>query len=287
MTGYGEAQASHNHKKITVEIRALNGKMSDIRVKLPNQYRDKELIIRNQIIAVTQRGKLDVSVNVESEAGDESYALNTSLFMRYYEELTRLEQQLGYRSAELTSTIMRLPNVVMTREDDIDENEWKILQLTIDEALEQLNAFRQQEGRALMADMTERIRMILVNLEELVPFEEERIERLRGRLVKLAEDNGSAEQMDPSRFEQEMLYYLERLDINEEKVRLAQHCQYFMETLETDEVAVGRKLNFIAQEIGREINTLGAKAQHSEIQRYVVQMKDELEKLKEQIANTL
>lgn len=287
MTGYGEAQASHNHKKISVEIRALNGKMSDIRVKLPTQYRDKELNIRNQIIAATQRGKLDVSISIESEAGDENYALNTSLFMRYFEELTQLEQKLGYRSTELTSTIMRLPNVVMTREEEIDENEWQILQMTIDEAIAQLQEFRAQEGRSLMADMSERIRMILQYLDEVAPYEADRIERMRGKLARLTEENGNSEQMDASRFEQELLYYLERLDINEEKVRLAQHCQYFMETLGTDEIAVGRKLNFIAQEIGREINTLGAKAQHSEIQRYVVQMKDELEKLKEQIANTL
>jgi len=287
MTGYGEAQASHNNKKIQVEIRALNGKISDIRVKVPAQYRDKELPIRNQIVAATQRGKLDVTITIDSDAGDESFALNASLFMRYHKELTQLEEKLGYRSNDLTNTIMRLPNVVMTRDEEVDEEEWKVLEATIDEALIQLNAFREQEGRALMADMKERIRMILVYLDELTPFEGERIERMRGKLWKMTEENMQSEQMDGSRFEMEILYYLERLDINEEKVRLSQHCQYFLETLDTEELAVGRKLNFIAQEIGREVNTLGAKAQHSEIQRCVVQMKDELEKLKEQIANTL
>lgn len=287
MTGYGEAQASHNNKKIQVEIRALNGKISDIRVKVPAQYRDKELPIRNQIVAATQRGKLDVTITIDSDAGDENYALNASLFMRYHRELTLLEEKLGYRSNDLTSTIMRLPNVVMTRDEEVDDQEWKVLQATIDEALIQLNAFREQEGRSLMADMKERIRMILVYLDELTPFEGDRIERMRGKLWKMTEENMQSEQMDGSRFEMEILYYLERLDINEEKVRLTQHCQYFLETLDTEELAVGRKLNFIAQEIGREVNTLGAKAQHSEIQRCVVQMKDELEKLKEQIANTL
>ena len=287
MTGYGEAQASHNNKKIQVEIRALNGKFSDIRVKVPAQYRDKELPIRNQIVAATPRGKLDVTISIDSDAGDENYALNAPLFMRYYRELTQLEEKLGYRSNDLTSTIMRLPNVVMTRDEEVDEQEWKVLEATVDEALIQLNAFREQEGRALMADMKERIRMILVYLDELTPFEGDRIERMRGKLWKMTEENMPSEQMDGSRFEMEILYYLERLDINEEKVRLSQHCQYFIETLDTEEMAVGRKLNFIAQEIGREVNTLGAKAQHSEIQRCVVQMKDELEKLKEQIANTL
>lgn len=287
MTGYGEAKAVHNNKKILVEIRALNGKVSDVRLKLPTQYRDKELLIRNQIIAASHRGKLDVSINIESESGDESYALNASLFKRYYDEITKLEKELGYRSAELTSTIMRLPNVVMNVEEEVDENEWKILQMTIDQALAELEKFRLQEGRALKADMKERIRMILVHLEAVNPHEEDRITRLRNKIQKIVDDNGNGDQIDNVRFEQEILYYLERLDINEEKVRLAQHCQYFTETIENDELVIGRKLNFIAQEIGREINTLGAKAQHSDIQRYVVQMKDELEKLKEQIANTL
>ena len=287
MTGYGEAKAVHNNKKVLVEIRALNGKVSDVRLKLPTQYRDKELLIRNQIIAASHRGKLDVSINIESESGDESYALNASLFKRYYDEITKLEKELGYRSAELTSTIMRLPNVVMNVEEEVDENEWKILQMTIDQALAELEKFRLQEGRALKADMKERIRMILVHLEAVNPHEEDRITRLRNKIQKIVDDNGNGDQIDNVRFEQEILYYLERLDINEEKVRLAQHCQYFTETIENDELVIGRKLNFIAQEIGREINTLGAKAQHSDIQRYVVQMKDELEKLKEQIANTL
>ena len=287
MTGYGDAQASYRDKKISVEIRALNGKITDIRTKVPTQYRDKELAIRNQIVAATQRGKMDVTVTIESDAGDESFALNGSLFTKYHREISKLEAQLGYSSADLTSAILRLPNVVMTVDEEVDEQEWQVLQATVERALEQLNAFRAQEGLALMADMNERIAMILKYLGEISPFEDERTERMRGKLRKLIDDNLAPDQVDNSRFEQEVLYYLERLDINEEKVRLTQHCQYFTETLETEEVTVGRKLNFIAQEIGREINTLGAKAQHSEIQRCVVQMKDELEKLKEQIANTL
>lgn len=287
MTGYGEAKGEYKDKQIRVDIRSLNGKISDVRVKAPSHYREKELVLRNRILAVAERGKIDVNINVESETGDESHTLNAVLFTRYFRQLSQLEQSLGYASSDLTGTIMRLPDVVKVAEVEVDEGEWNTVLEIVDTALEDFVAFRKQEGRALMEDMSERIRIISQCLEDTAPFEQERFDRLRAKLDKMINDNLNGDQIDTNRFEQEILYYLERLDINEEKVRLAQHCVYFIETLKTDESAVGRKLNFIAQEIGREINTLGAKAQHSDIQRLVVQMKDELEKLKEQVANTL
>jgi len=287
MTGFGRASNKSGDKTISVEIRSLNSKLTDIRFKLPQAYKEKEHILRKLIAEKAERGKIDVNIDIKSLEGDGEYALNQALFTKYYRELHQLSKELDMPPADIMQAILRIPNVVTSAQDTIDEQEWQTLLDTIDLALENFTAFRLEEGAAMEKDCRERIDSILNLVSELEPLEQERVNKLRLRIQKNMEEYVGKENIDANRFEQEILYYLEKMDITEEKVRLAQHCKYFLEVLDANETIKGRKVSFISQEMGREINTLGSKANSSDIQRYVVKMKDELEKIKEQVLNTI
>lgn len=287
MTGYGKSSAQYLDKVIGVEIKSLNGKSSDIRMRLPNNIKEKEIILRKQIIKSALRGKFDFTLKIGSETGGEEYSLNKDLFKKYATEIKSLQTDLGGLDGDLLQAVMRIPNVIGAVEGELDDEEWKVIERVTNEALEMLHNFRKQEGNVLKEDLETRINNIHQKLREVEPMEASRITALRERMQKNLEQFMKEENVDKNRFEQEVLFYLEKLDITEEKVRLAQHCEYFLNTLNNGDTEKGKKLAFISQEIGREINTLGAKAQQSDIQQLVVSMKDELEKIKEQLANII
>lgn len=287
MTGYGRVSLPYNEKVITVEIRSLNSKFTDAKLKMPQSYREKETDLRRIIMERVERGKIEMSLEIKSHEGDDAFSLNVPLFKRYYRELTRLGQELGMDTGDIMQTILRLPNVVATESDSIDELEWEAVQQTLDQAIQQFDQFRMAEGQAMEVDLRTRVELIMSALTQVNPHEEDRVTRLRQRLYQNLEEYLGKDKIDESRFEQEILFYLEKFDITEEKVRLEQHCKYFLKELDEKVMSKGRKLSFISQEMGREINTLGAKAYSSNIQRLVVAMKDELEKIKEQVANSV
>jgi len=287
MTGYGQANGSFREKKISIELRSLNSKFSDVRFKMPQNYREKEHELRSIISKKTQRGKIDVSINVESLGGDDAYSLNKSLFKKYHKELTELQNELGLSSGDLTQTILRIQNVIVAGENTLEKEEWSTVLEILNQALDAFYKFRLQEGNVMGDDCKLRVNNISEALVKIDPFEEERVGVIKERMLKNMEEYVGKDNINANRFEQEILYYLEKLDITEEKVRLEQHCKYFLEVMETKAGQKGRKLNFISQEIGREINTLGSKASSSSIQHLVVQMKDELEKIKELVANAV
>ena len=287
MTGYGRVAKAYEDKTITVEIRSLNSKLTDVRLKIPQNYKEKEAEIRKLMADKAERGKLDVNIDVSSHQGDEAYGLNKALFTRYYNELKGLTEELGMEQSDMLQAILKLPNVVATAENELSENEWTALTSTINDALNNFYSFRLTEGSAMEADLRIRIEKITDLLSQLDPFEADRVQSLRQRLKQNLEEYVKKEKVDENRFEQEIIYYLEKIDITEEKVRLQQHCKYFIEVLDKKSTLKGRKLSFISQEMGREINTMGAKAYSSNIQRLVVGMKDELEKIKEQVANSV
>ena len=287
MTGFGRAEANYSSKEILVEIRSLNSKFTDIRLKIPQNYKEKEVLIRKLVSDNVERGKIEVSIEIRSPEGDENFSLNVPLFKRYYKELNSLSTDLGGDGEGLIAAILRLPNVVGSDVGSIEEEEWSTTQNTILNAVKAFNHFRSDEGKAMETDLRLRINNIQTYLGEIAPFESARVTKLRERLMKNLEENFSKDKVDQNRFEQEVIYYLEKMDITEEKVRLGQHCKYFIEQLDSPKAQKGRKLSFISQEIGREINTLGAKAYSSDIQRLVVAMKDDLEKIKEQVANAV
>lgn len=286
MTGFGKGEAALRNKKITVEIRSLNSKQLDLSLRLPAVYRQSEYEIRNLIARTIQRGKVDVFVTVESQAVETSARINREVFREY---LRQMNDTLSFSGIDagydaILPVIMRLPDVVATEAEAISEEEHAALLAAVEAAAAHLNAFREQEGAILIADLLRRVELIEQYKTEVVPFEKARTETVKARILdnlsKLAVD------VDRNRLEQEMIFYLEKLDITEEKVRLANHCRYFREVASQEEGA-GRKLGFIAQEMGREINTMGSKANESNIQILVVKMKDELEKIKEQVLNIL
>lgn len=287
MTGYGRAQGTFEDKTITIEIRALNSKLTDLKIRLPGDYKEKEIELRKMVTDHAERGKMDIIVDVQNADGAAAVSLNGALFKGYYRELSRLGQELGIPQGDMMQAILRIPNVVASAMSDLDESEWEAVCAIMTKALDHLRQFRRQEGRVLEADLRLRATNILLLLSEVGPFEQERSQRMKDRLRNNMEENFGKENLDQNRFEQEILYYLEKMDMSEEKLRLEQHCKYFIEQLDNKQQSAGRTLNFVSQEIGREINTLGAKAYDADIQRIVVQMKDELEKIKEQIANVL
>lgn len=287
MTGYGRAHGSFGEKTITVEVRALNSKMTDIKLRLPGDYKEKETELRKLVNDHAERGKIDVLVEVQNADGAANVSLNEALFRGYHRELNRLAGELGIGQTDMLQAILRIPNVVAAAAGEVDEEEWAAVCDTATRALDYFKHFRHQEGRALEADLRLRVANILLLLSQITPFEQERFSRMRERLRNNMEEAIGKESLDSNRFEQEILYYLEKMDITEEKVRLEQHCKYFLEQMENPKQSAGRSLGFISQEMGREINTLGAKAYDADIQRLIVQMKDELEKIKEQLANVL
>ena len=286
MTGFGKGEAALQNKKITVEIRSLNSKQLDLGLRLPAVYRQSEYEIRNIIARTIQRGKVDVFVTVESQDVETPARINKEVFREYLRQMTDTLAFAGIDADydAIVPVIMRLPEVVSTETESISDEEHAALIAATEAAAARLDAFREQEGAILIADLLGRVDRIESYKEEVVPFEKARTETIKARILdnleKLQAD------VDRNRLEQEMIFYLEKLDITEEKVRLANHCRYFREVAAGEEGA-GRKLGFIAQEMGREINTMGSKANESNIQILVVKMKDELEKIKEQVLNIL
>ena len=286
MTGFGKGEAALQNKKITVEIRSLNSKQLDLGLRLPAVYRQSEYEIRNIIARTIQRGKVDVFVTVESQAVETPARINKEVFREYLHQMTDTLAFAGIDADydAIVPVIMRLPEVVSTETESISDEEHAALIAATEAAAAQLDAFRMQEGAILIADLLGRVDRIESYKEEVMPFEKARTETIKARILdnleKLQAD------VDRNRLEQEMIFYLEKLDITEEKVRLSNHCRYFREVA-AEEEGVGRKLGFIAQEMGREINTMGSKANESNIQILVVKMKDELEKIKEQVLNIL
>jgi len=287
MTGYGQAKAQFGDKTIKVDIRTLNGKNTDVRLKVPAAYRALELDVRKKVLAQIQRGKIDVSLTVDSLAGEENYAINKTLISQYYKELTSLDSELNACSQDILQMVMRIPNVVSVVAEDISDEEKSKVAEVVDLACQQLIAFREDDGKPLLDDLTTQSCIIKTLLDQVDTHEASRVENLRARMTANIEKELEQERIDNSRFDQELFYYIEKLDISEEKTRLAQHLSYFNEVLNDENSVKGKKLTFISQEIGREINTMGAKAQDTNIQRIVVNMKDALEKIKEQIANIL
>lgn len=282
MTGYGKAVAECSDKKITIEIRSLNSKSLDLNTRLPFLYKEKELDIRKILSEKLQRGKIDFTVNTEATADNKTQQINPEIIKSYIKEFKQIVPDAT--DPELLAIVMRLPDVMAFTCKELDEEEWDIFVKLMNEALGNLNQFRLAEGKVLEQDFIQRMGKIKDLLVQVEPFEQERIKNLKERFTKNLDELSS--EYDPNRFEQELIYYLEKLDITEEKVRLKNHCDYFLENLSSNE-SEGKKLGFICQEIGREINTLGSKSNHSEMQKIVVQMKDELEKVKEQVLNIL
>jgi len=287
MTGYGQASRQIGDKNYRIEIKSLNGKTTDIRFKSTLNLKDKELELRKLITENAQRGKFDVTLIAESSSGAEEYFLNMDLMQRYAEELKAFAERQNLEHGDLMQSIIRLPNIVQLVEDEISDPEWQAIREMSEQALERLSRFRIKEGNSLKKDILEKSAHIIALLDEVDRYEEQRIDNLKERIRKNLNQHMYKENVDENRFEQEIIFYLEKLDINEEKVRLRQHCTYFAEEVNREEWLKGKKLSFITQEMGREINTLGAKAQHPDIQQLVVNMKDDLEKVKEQVLNIL
>ena len=287
MTGYGKAECELALKKITVEVRSLNSKVLDVNTRIPGVYREKEIEIRRELSDRLIRGKVDFNIFSESLGVESNSAINGSMVKSYFKQLSEISRELELPVSELTlQIIMQLPEVVKTTRDELDENEWKIIVGAIREAMDAMDIFRIQEGVSLYNDIILNINTIKSLLDQIAPFEQERVAKVKERILEGLKELSTPDGVDHNRLEQEMIFYLEKLDVNEEKVRLGNHCSYFLETLELDE-PVGKKLGFIAQEIGREINTLGSKANHTEMQKLVIGMKDSLERIKEQLLNAL
>jgi uncharacterized protein (TIGR00255 family) len=287
MTGYGRATNSFDSKIIMAEVRSLNSKFTDMRVKIPSNLREKEHYFRKLISERIERGKVDLTIEVKSMQGDDAFGLNVPLFKRYYQELSAIADSMSMPKDGLMGAILRIPSVIMTEEGEINSEEWGMIEKTLTEALLNFDNFRKAEGAVIEEDMRLRVSNISSALQLVDPFEKERILLLRNRMRQNLEEFMNKENIDENRFEQEVIFYLEKIDITEEKVRLEQHCTYFLEQLASDTVSKGRTLSFISQEMGREINTLGAKAYSADIQKLVVKMKDDLEKIKEQVANAV
>lgn len=287
MTSYGRASGLLNRQNISIEIKTLNSKFVDVRMKLPTGLQEYEMEIRKFLHDKILRGKIEATFTFENQHSNESYGINEAVFVSYYNQLRAITDNLDLGSSDLVGTIMRLPDVVTTGDQPISEEDWKIVNQVMQDALENLVTHRLEEGAAIERDMRMQIDFILDQLKEILPFENERIEKVRQRMASSLEEYLMRDNVDENRFEQEVLFYLEKIDITEEKVRLQQHCEYFVQELDNPDLNKGRKLNFISQEMGREINTLGAKAYSSDIQRFVVLMKDALEKIKEQLANVV
>ena len=296
MTGYGKAECLvANNKKLVVEIKSLNSKSLDLSVRIAPQLRSKELEIRTLIAQHLERGKLDLSIYYQEAAqGEEATTfapINHDAFAYYYRELTALQGKLGWaNNQDIIAAIMRMPDVTKVQDcGDISDEDWSQVQQTIESAIVQFNAFRGQEGASLYQMFCEKLDAITTLLTEVEPYEQSRVEKIKSRLEANLEQLSAASQqaIDRNRLEQEMIFYLEKLDITEEKVRLTNHLKYFRETMDSVGTGVGKKLGFIAQEMGREINTLGSKSNQSEMQIIVVKMKDILEQIKEQVLNVL
>ena len=279
MTGYGKAEVQLENKKVTIEIRSLNSKNLDINARFPTLYKEKEMEVRKWLSGQLLRGKIDLVIFAETTGAETYTRINKGVVESYLEQLEGIRKE-----ADILSIAMRLPDVLKTEREELDEEEWQKIEGGISEAIKQLNAFRSSEGNELKRDFEHRVAVLEEKLEEVISIDPERLDAVRTRLDKAIQDLKS--DVDENRFEQELIYYLEKLDITEEKVRLNKHLSYFLYSL-NEKDSNGKKLGFISQEMGREINTIGSKANFAPMQKVVVEMKDELEKIKEQLLNVL
>ena len=287
MTGYGKSVAEIPQKKITIEIKSLNSKQFDLNARLPWLYRDRETEIRNLISRRLDRGKIDLNISFDSMESEAVPVINKSVVKNYYNQIKELAGELGIESdGELLSTILKFPDALKTEKPELQDEEWNLVLEKLNESVDQLDNYRSEEGKSIESDLITCIKRITGFLDEIKNYEGERIVRIREKLNTSLNENFTKENIDQNRFEQELIFYLEKLDINEEKVRLRNHCEYFTEKISSPPPN-GKILNFISQEIGREINTIGSKANDSSIQKLVVMMKDDLEKIKEQTLNVL
>ena len=286
MTGYGKAECELSQKKVTIEIKSLNSKQMDLNTRISLVFREKDLEIRRELSDKLVRGKVDFILYTESLGEDAATKINAGIVKSYFRQLEQLSSDLNIPlNDNILQTILALPEVVKNEREELNDQEWKTILIKIGEAIKSLDGFRIQEGAILKQDLVFNVHAITALLSEVDQYEEERVTRIKDKIYEGLKDI-SIEQINENRLEQEMIFYLEKMDVNEEKVRLLNHCNYFLETLELPE-PVGKKLGFIAQEIGREVNTLGSKANHLEMQKLVIQMKDSLEKIKEQLLNVL
>ncbi len=283
MTGFGKASGTFQSKKISVEIRSLNSKSMDLNVRMPSLFKELDSAIRKFVSNELGRGKIDVFINLDSIGEESNVSINQGLAKKYFTELKALNDAVGTSTDDYLTLIMRMPDVIENAKEDLSEEEKQWLMALVKEAAQKLNEFRRKEGQDLEREFSERIDEIRGFLSEVHQYEDARIQTIRERMKKGLEDIDTGH--DENRFEQEMIFYIEKLDISEEKMRLSNHLDYFEETMKLEQS--GKKLGFIGQEIGREINTLGSKSNHAEMQKLVIGMKDNLEKIKEQILNTL
>lgn len=287
MTGYGLASNDFAHAKYTVEIKSLNSKFLELSLKLPKSFSDKEFLLRNECTRLIERGKVNISIQVENaESKLKTSTINQSLLQHYYSQLKESADNLGDNGSNLFQMALNFPDVVQYSSDEVSEDEWKIVYKTFEQALENFQNFRQDEGNVLKEDLVLRINNILDGMKLISELEPLRIPSIKDRLNQFLEEAVGKENIDHNRFEQELIYFIDKIDITEEKTRLKSHCDYFLVAL-NDKDANGKKLGFISQEIGREINTMGSKANDAKMQQTVVGMKEELEKIKEQLLNVL
>lgn len=288
MTGFGKTTVEVGNKKVVIEIKSLNSKQLDLNLRMPNLYKEKEMEVRGMVKEWLDRGKVDMFIYFDNSETEKEVQINRSVVAQYFNQMLEIAESLEAvpDKGELLQTVMRFPDTLQTKTEELKEEEWSQLKAGVVTALEAMNHFRIQEGKALIEDIVHRVRLIQDLSAQVPQFEKKRVEVIRQKLQEKLTEWTDVKNIDQNRMEQEIIYYLEKLDITEEKVRLANHCKYFIETVEKEE-APGRKIGFIAQEIGREINTMGSKANDHDIQKLVVRMKDELEKIKEQSLNVL
>ncbi len=286
MTGYGKAEGTIGTRKFTVELRSLNSKQFDLNVRMPSMFKEKEMALRTFLAQEVGRGKSDLTIFYEASAEEKKISVNKPLMLSYQKDFQEVAEAFGQENPDYLGAIMRIPDVLRPEKEELNEDEWSQIMELVKTALKGFIGYRTQEGKVLYHDFKSRINTILQLQEELTPLITARVERTKDRIKNNLNEWIEADKIDTNRFEQEMIYYLEKMDVTEELVRLTGNCNYFLEILE-DGAMQGKKLGFISQEIGREVNTLGSKANDAEMQRRVVQMKDELEKIKEQILNVL
>ena len=286
MTGFGKAEGIVANKKVVIQLKSLNSKQSDINAKLPNLFREKELSYRKLISDQLTRGKIELAISYENLESQSSFEIDGDLLKNYYNQLQKLSNELGAEGNNLMEVVTRFPEVLKSQIDEFTAEDWQKVEGILNETISEINGFRAHEGKSLETDLKLHVNTISELLEEALVYEHERTETVKERLKTNLEELEQKATISQERFEQELIYYIEKYDISEEKVRLKAHCEYFIETMD-GEAGQGKKLGFISQEMGREINTLGSKANHAEMQKIVVQMKDQLEKIKEQVLNVL
>lgn len=287
MTGFGRAEGMVSGKQIIVEIKSLNGKQFELNAKLPPILRMYEMDVRNTLNNSLMRGSIDFNISVRQEGASKPMVINTALAVYYYQGMKQIAESLQINEDNMLSTLMRMPEVVTPEQDAVGAEDWQEIQKIVQTAAENLMEHRKHEGAALEKELSLRIANIEQLLANIIPLEGQRTEKIRNKITQSLREAVGAENIDPNRFEQELIFYIERIDFTEEKTRLKQHCNYFHEIIKHNDISKGKKLGFILQEVGREINTLGAKANNAEIQQMVIEMKDELEKAKEQVLNIL